>query len=247
MLTSSVLGLNYCRVLTDHLTPEAGDQLAAQNDYCFAVCYGSCNAPTFETVSKYACVIDLSAGPDAAFSRFHNTSRNEVRRSEKIATLRFRFGIDGEFDDYFSFYRTCEHARGWFPVPEGELRSSVLCTAFFDGEPISGMSAYSDGDRLRVGRIFSMKKVKYDERLNNLVYGCAAKRIVFELCRYGVMHGFGTLDLGGLDPHDPAKAGITKFKLSMGGQVAPVTIARYANARFLERQSAIRAAGYDIT
>ncbi len=247
MLTASVLGLRYCRLLTDHLTGEKGKQLAAEFDYSFTVCYGSCESPNFATLQKNACLIDLSHGAETAFSGFHATSRNEVRRSEKIENLRFQLGTGGDFDTYFDFYKTCEQARAWFPVPEEELRQSVVFTAFFEENPISGMSAYTHEGYMRIGRIFSLKRSTQDERLNNLVYGCAAKRIVFELCQFAAAKGFHTLDLGGLDLHDPAKAGITKFKLSLGGKVVPVVIARFISARFREQESLIREAGYDIT
>jgi len=247
MLTASILGLRYCRLLTSQLTPEKGKQLAADFDYIFAVCHGNCEAPNFDIVQKNACLIDLSNGAEIAFSKFHATSRNEVRRSDKFENLSFQMGTGNDFDAYFNFYKACENARGWFPVPEEELRNSLIFTALFDGQPVSGISVYTNETRLRIGRIFSLKKTRRDARLNNLVYGCAAKRLVLECCQYGAENGFQTLDLGGIDLQDPAKAGITQFKLSLGGQVAPVTIARFANARFRDSASQIRESGYDIT
>ncbi len=247
MLTASILGLRYCRFLTDHLTMEQSEQLASEFDYSFVVCYNKCEATNFETVQKNACLIDLSQGVEAAFSKFNATSRNEVRRADKIETLRFQMGTGDDFETYFDFYEACENARGWFPVPEEELHNSLTFTAFFEDNPISGMSAYTHGNHLRIGRIYSLKKTRRDERLNNLVYGCAAKRIVFELCQYGASQGFKILDLGGVDLQDSLKAGITRFKLSLGGEIAPVTIARFVHARFREQESQIRNAGYDIT
>ncbi|MFN0214460.1 MAG: hypothetical protein ACKVT2_09420 [Saprospiraceae bacterium] len=247
MLTASILDLRYCRLLTDHLSEQEGERLASEFDYSFAVCYGHCEATNFETVQKNACLIDLSRGFESAFSRFNATSRNEVRRFEKMGHLSFQLGPGEDFKAYFDFYKNCENARAWFPVPEEELRQSLVFTACFENEPISGMSAYAHGKYLRVGRIYSSKKTRMDERLSNLVYGCAAKSLVFELCKYGATHGYETLDLGGVDLQDPSKAGISAFKRSFGGQITAVTIARHANARFRESEHKIRKAGYDIT
>lgn len=247
MLSASIFGLRYCRLLTDNLRAEEAERLALEFDYVFAVCYGACHARNFETEQKNACVIDLTNGAENAFSNFHATSRNEVRRSEKIENLQFQSGAGVDFESYFLFYKTCENARAWFPVPEAELQNSLVFSAFFEGQPISGMSAYAHEDRLRVGRIFSLKRANSDKRLNNSLFGCAAKRIVFELCKFGADKGYKTLDLGGLDLQRPAKAGIAKFKLSLGGQITPVTITRHANARFRAQEPRIREAGYDIT
>lgn len=247
MLTASIFELNYCRLLTETLSEQDADALAAKFDYSFAVCYDACHAPGFETIPKNACLIDLSKGLDNAFAQFNATSRNEVRRAQKMQQLTFVTGIQEDFSSYFEFYKTCEHARGWFPAPESELRNSLIITAYFEEKPISGMSAYAHEGRLRIGRIYSLKRQNNERQLTNLVFGCAAKRIVYEYCRYASEHGFHSLDLGGVDLHDPAKAGITRFKLSLGGKVWPVTIARHANARFKDHFPLIREAGYDLT
>jgi hypothetical protein len=247
MLVASIHGLRYCRLLTDRFTAEEGQHLASEFDYVFAVCYQGCGAPMFETVQKNACLIDLRTGAEAAFSRFHATARNEVRRAGKIEGLRFDHGPGSDFLAYFPFYKACENARDWFPVPEDEFYNSLIFIAFYDEKPISGMSAYRHEDRLRVGRIFSLKKANDNPAQNNLLFGCAAKRIVYDICRYGEMQGCQSLDLGGLDLDSPEKSGIARFKLSLGGQVAPVALARYANERFHKMSPSIREAGYDIT
>ncbi len=247
MLTASIFGLNYCRLLTETLSAQEAKALASRFDYTFAVCYDACKAPDFETIQKNACLIDLSKGLEEAFGNFNATSRNEVRRANKMEELSLKFGTPQDFSNYFEFYKACEDARNWFPVPEDELRNSLVFTALYEGRPISGMSAYTHASYLRIGRIFSLKKKNTEPRLSSLVFGCAAKRIVYEFCKYAHEHGFHTLDLGGIDLHDPAKAGIAQFKLSFGGRVCPVTIARYANDRFKAHAANIRDAGLDVT
>lgn len=247
MLTASIFELNYCRLLTETLSAQDATVLTSQFDYTFAVCYGTCHAAGFETIQKTACLIDLGKGLDYAFAQFHATSRNEVRRALKMQQLTFETGILQDFSSYFEFYKTCENARNWIPIPETELRNSMVITACFEEKPISGMSAYTHEGRLRIGRIFSLKRQNDDPRLNNLVFGCAAKHIVYAYCRYASEHGYHTVDLGGIDLNDPAKAGITRFKLSLGGKVWPVTIARHSNDRFKTQAPLIRDAGYDIT
>lgn len=248
MLTASVFDLRYCRVPIRHFTREESVQLAAEYDYVFAVCYGSCDTgPEYETIQKNACLIDLTAGAEVAFSRFNATCRNLVRRAEHLEGLLFHAQIQGEFEPFYSFYSHCEHLRNWRPVPREELQNSLVFYASFDGQPVSGISCYAHDRFLRVGRIFSLKRSEINEKLTNLLFGSAARRIVYNLCQYAAANGFEYLDLSGIDLESPDKAGITQFKLSFGGQVTPVTIARYANARFLAQSRRILEAGYDIT
>jgi hypothetical protein len=247
MLSISISELNYCRLLTQTLSEQEANALKARFDYIFAVCYDHCQAAGFDTVQKNACLIDLHKGLDHAFSKFNATSRNEVRRSEKIEGLTFQTGVPVDFNGYYDFYKSCENARGWHPVPASELRNSLIITAYFEEKPISGMSAYAHEGRLRISRIYSLKRRNDNPQLSDLVFGCAAKRIVYEWCQFAIHQGFQSLDLGGIDLQDPTKAGIAQFKLFLGGRPSPVIIARHASEKFKAQAAQIRQSGYDIT
>ena len=247
MLEASVIGLKYHRLLYDEHMEISIDVLPEQFDYSFIVAYSNFNHPRYQVIPKKSCMIDLSDGIESTFSKFHATTRNEIRRSDKIDGLKFVFGYQNDFDTFYQFHKTCEEERGWYPTPPDEIRNSLLFAATYDGELISGISCYSNNSRIRVGRIFSRKRGKMSERLNNLVYGCAAKRIVFNICEYAINHGIQQLDLGGIDLVDPLKAGIAKFKLSFGSTEEPVLLARYASPLFLSKEQDIRAAGLDLT
>lgn len=248
MLTVELPEFRYHRLIAENLDTSTTMALKNNFDYSFVVCYGSISDPDYEITKKNACLFDLTKGLDYVFSKFNATSRNEVRRSEKISELSFYSNInDFNFDEYYYFHQKCEHDRNWYPVPPEELKNSLIFTATYNGMFISGMSCYEHGERIRVGRIYSSKRSMQSDILNNVVYGCASKRIVYEICKYAIQKNFKTLDLGGIDVIDPLKAGITKFKLSLGGDLVPVKIARWSNEKFRQQEHLIREKGWDLT
>jgi hypothetical protein len=245
MLEVEVLGLKYHRLIFDNFSADDTINLKTDYDYSFLVSYGKFNDNSYETVYKNTLMLDLNQGIDTLFSKFKPTVRNEIRRSEKIDGLKFHYTIDN-FETFYKFYSDCEHDRGWYPVPETEIKNSIIIYCSYNDVPISGMSGYTHGNKMRIGRIFSVRRsIKMDQP--NLVYGAASKRIVFDFCKYAIEKGYESLDLGGVDLNTEAKSGISDFKLSFGGELKNVTIGRYMNAKFKAALPAIKEAGYDIT
>ncbi len=247
MLEASILGLKYHRLLASSVSPEFTAPLKADFDYSFIVSYdGVFNDPDYDVLDKNACIIDVTQTEEEIINGFNATSRNELRRTYRTEGLAFHFGYT-DFNTYYEFYKASEHARGWFPVPENELERCLLFSASFDGDYISGMSCYTGADTLRVSRIYSNRKLNTNPAISGTIYGAAAKRIVLDITNYARLHGFKQIDLGGVDLDSPAKAGISNFKLSLGGKVIPVKIGRYTKASFGETEPKIREMGYDIT
>lgn len=246
MLTVDLLGMRYHRIILESATPETTRSLKDGFDYSFIVAMNQFLDESYSVVDKKSCLIDLSRDIDSIISAFNSTSRNEYRRSERINGLRFHSSITA-FDEYYEFYAGCEKDRDWFPVPPSELAGSIVFSASYEGDLISGMSCYGHGNRLRVGRIYSNKRSKKSEILNNTLYGSAAKRIIVEICKYGIEHGYQSLDLGGVDLSAGAKSGITQFKLSFGGEIVGVKIGRYMSEAFRKQLDRIGSYGWDIT
>jgi hypothetical protein len=239
--------ISYHRILAENVTPEQTVELK-KDDYSFIVSYGGFCDNDYQVTDKNSCLINLEKDIDQVLAGFNPTSRNEVRRAEKITELKFHTTLnDFDFDEYYKFHTSCEHDRNWFPVPPEELKQSIVFSATHNGILIAGMSCYTHENRIRVGRIYSNKRSKQSNILTNLVYGVASKRIVFEICKYGITNNFSTLDLGGVDLNTPEKSGITKFKLSLGGEVVPVKLARFTSSKFVEAEKQIKANGWDLT
>jgi hypothetical protein len=245
VLEAQVLDLRYHRVILESASAAATEGLKKQFDYSFVVSMSDFEDREYEVVQKTSSLLDVSKGIDAIIGKFNSTSRNEYRRTERNNELKFFTGYN-DFQEYFAFYSKCEHDRQWFPVPPSELKNSILFTAAFRDQPISGMSCYGHGKRLRVGRIYSTKRSSADKELSNTIYGGAAKRIVVEICKYAIQHGYETVDLGGVDLSG-AKSGITQFKLSLGGDIVTVLLGRFMKSNFKLRLPEIKSHGFDIT
>ena len=247
MLKVELPYITYHRVLAENVTPEYTVELK-KDDYSFIVSYGDFSDKDYQVTAKNSCIINLKKDIEQVLAGFSPTSRNEVRRADNIHELEFHSSLKNfVFDEYYKFHSSCEHDRDWFPVPPEELKQSLVFSATHDGVLIAGMSCYTHENRIRVGRIYSNKRSKQSDILTNLVYGVASKRIVFEICKYGIANNFSTLDLGGVDLSAPEKSGITKFKLSLGGEVVPVKLARYTSSKFAEAEKQIKANGWDLT
>lgn len=246
MLEALVHGLLYHRMLAENVTLQDTISLKRDFDYSFVVSYGEFQDSEYQVVDKNSYLLDVSRDIDSIFSTFNSTCRNEIRRTEKITELSFHDKVE-DFDTIYSFHRESERERNWYPVPEDELRNSIVFYAAYKGIPISGMSCYSSRTRLRVGRIFSRRRANSLEALQPIVFSGAARRIVFELCKFAKNHGLVTLDLGGIDVADTAKSGLTKFKMSFNGAVVPVKIGRFTKPTCIEKLPHLRELGVDLT
>ncbi|MES2651664.1 MAG: hypothetical protein V4663_07985 [Bacteroidota bacterium] len=247
MLEAEIIGIKYHRLLTNGITLESTAVLKHDYDYSFIVSYNNEFIDNdYNVVEKQSCIIDVTQGEDNIIKGFNSTSRNELRRTYKTPGLEFHFGYSN-FEKYYLFYKSCELARGWYPVPENELGNCLLFTASFEGEYISGMSCYFGEDVIRVSRIYSNKKINSNPLITGTIYGSAAKRLVFDICNYAINNNFKKVDLGGVDFSDPAKEGISRFKTSLGGEILPVKLARYTNANYEQKKAQVFEMGYDIT
>lgn len=247
MFEAEILGLKYCRLLVGKSFSGSIEHLKSKYDYIFIVCYDKCTQDAeFEYLNKNACVFDLDKTDEEIIKGFNSTSRNELRKTYKLEKIQFQIGYS-KFDEYYHFYKTCEQSRNWYPVPEDELRKSLLFSIAYDGQLISGMSCYIGGDTIRVGRIFSRRRINSNQSITGAIYGGASKRIVYEICLYARAQGLKFVDLGGVDLLGNEKSGISDFKLSLGATVVPVKIGRYKNSSFIEKEEEIRKLGCDIT
>ena len=171
MLEIEYEGLKYCRVLTSTINSKQITELKSNFDYAFVVSYdGIFEDSDFKILDKNACLFDLELSNEEIVKKFNSTSRNEYRRTFRTDGLLFHFGYVN-FEEYYQFYKTAEHARNWFPVPEIELEKCLLFTASFEGELISGMSCYTGGDTVRVSRIYSTKRINKNPNINGTIYG----------------------------------------------------------------------------
>ncbi len=156
--------------------------------------------------TKQTTVIKLSGD---YFSRFNDTTRNEVRRTEKMSEMSFRVPDENRRAIY-ELYKNFERSAGRIVRKREYFGKSLLCGAYLDSELAAAVLCYDAYPYLRAHAIVS-------SHAHQKLKSFALRRLVFEICKYGQQHSYMWFDLGGINTHDPKKAGITAFKLGFGG------------------------------
>jgi hypothetical protein len=246
MLKAEIIGLTYCRVLSKSATMDLLKSLTENFDYVFIVRYASWSSPLFNIIKKQSAVINLSSSLDEVFKNFHSTCRNEIRRSFKEAKLEFIDRIQ-DFDEFYGFHKACEQERNWKPMPKSELVNSLSFAVKYNGIFMAGMTCYHEGDFMRIGRIFSKRRAKEFENLPGIVFSAASRRIIYEYCRWGIANKKTMLDLGGVDPNDETKKGITRFKMYFGSKLVDTYLGRFQSERLVQKKNNIDLLNIDIT
>lgn len=233
MLVNSILGLKYIRLLRREAFLEEMEELKKKYSYIFLVSYNQINITGFSVQSKQSIIIDLSAGLDNVFDNFKSNTRKEIRKTFNLNADGLTFvPIDKQINKIYTCYKKFEYIRGWMPALKSEIKNSLVFAAYYQGAVVAGVTCYADENFIRVGKIFSLRYQCAGNKINSQIIGSASRRLIFEICKYGVEHGFTSLDLGGVDFIDQKKIGISEFKSCFGGDTKDVYICRYIKKNF---------------
>ena len=244
MLKVQLENFNYHRLLKDNVSSNDLKEYKNEFDYSFVISYNNFIDEEYDIINKKSALIDLSKPIDMIFKNFKSTCRKHIRRTFNRQEFEVINNID-DFESLYSFYKSCEMDRNWYPIPEDEIKNSHVMICKFNGIYCSGITAYSHKKKIRLGRIFSGRKSKIN--IEKKFFSWALRRLVYEYCIYGRENGFETLDLGGIDLTDEKKKGITLFKKSFSPEIIPVKIGRYMKKDLYDIKLKIEKSGYDIT
>lgn len=193
--------------------------------------YKKMNLPGFEELVKTTALIDLTSNKEEIFNKFSDTTRNEIRRTERNAEMTIIVD-DENLDGAYQLYKEFEYAQGRVPVAMSALKECRLFCAYFRGELISSVFVTESPSRLRIRSIFSKRLAVGDKETYKLISN-ATRRLVWEICRGGKERGFVSLDLASVNFNNPKTANITKFKMSFGGEVVNEYTYVYRSKLFL--------------
>ena len=165
--------------------------------------------------AKKTVVVNLQKAEEETFRAFNDTSRNEIRRTESMHE--FRFAVpDSARDAIWRLYRDFE-SRSSRPVrAQRYFRHHLFMGAYYNDTLVAAIILYDSHPILRVNAIVARDKESFPERK---YVGYATRRLIWEACKYGMLHGYELLDLGGINLTEKTKAGITAFKMSFGGEL----------------------------
>lgn len=152
---------------------------------------------------------------DALLMQCNETTRNEIRRTMKMPELVFHIPEKNEKKVY-ELYQYFEDIGGRPIRTRGYFKESLLAGAWRGDTLLAAVICYDARPYVRVNAIVSLRNE--DAELRKLV-SYSTRRLIFELARYARDNGYQLLDLGGVNLEDPAKKGITAFKMSFGGEL----------------------------
>ena len=177
--------------------------------------------------------ISLRPPPEEIIQGFHDTTRNEVRRSFGMKELIITQD-DDKFDEAYALYKTFRHEKMLPLTSPSFLRQAMRMSAYWRGELIAVVTWYDVPPYMRIQHIFSKIATTSEERK---LIGLATRRLIYEICAYGSRARREFLDMASVNFHNPTKAGITKFKLSFGGEIVDEYIYTYRSPliRFIRR------------
>lgn len=248
MLTASIEGIKYHRVLAAKVDIELTKNLKSDFDYSFIVCYGDFQDADYEVQVKKSAVIFIpkEGNIEDILNTFSATCRNEIRRTFKTPEISVEIN-PATIKEAYDFHAACERERNWIPIPFDEFRKSLIVCIKYDNNYIAGMSCYENDEFIRVGRIFSRRRSEEFKNIPSVIFSAAQRRVVYELCNIALTQNKTQLDLGGIDFDNPSKKGIADFKLSFGSEITPVNLGRFEKETFTAKKELIKSKGIDIT
>jgi uncharacterized protein YifE (UPF0438 family) len=171
---------------------------------------------------KWSQLITLDDTAETTFQGFHKKVRQEVRKS--IRDEETTVAVDDPArDESYDFYRRMKEADGVTPDVEEDFGSVRWINGYHQGELVSLSSWFDSGTVLRAHHSITTRK---QTGVDTSLIGRLTRRLSWEACLLGLDLGRDFIDLAGVSPDDPAKAGITAFKQGFGGETVEVHVYR---------------------
>lgn len=180
--------------------------------------YYPINLPGWKIKIKDTTVIDLGGGVEKVFSQFNHTARNEIKKTEKISGLIIK--VDEKFsEEGYKIY--CEHEifQGRAPLPRKDFFGCLFFNAILNNEVISVITVFPCKQIMRIKTISSKRLSSVNDKERIKIIGSASRRLIWEICLYGIKHNKKGVDLAYINLSDSTKQGITQFKMSFGGSI----------------------------
>ena len=182
---------------------------------------------------KKTTLIDLQKNPQAILQSFHDTTRNEVRRTFAMNGFTVTCN-DDRFSEAYACYKRFRKDKKLPLKPRSFLRQALRMSAYWHTDLVAVVTWYDTKPVMRIQHIFSRPAVTAEDRK---IIGFATRRLIYEICVYGSNQGYKALDMASINLDNPTKEGITRFKLSFGGDVVNEYVYTYRSPliRFLRR------------
>src|SRR5262249_34688668 len=150
--------------------------------------------------------------------RFGASTRNQINRTYRDPSFSFRIS-PVVTDEGFLLLSRFLRKRKKPQVPRSSYRGCIEFLAFANSEAISGILLFPSTPVALVGAIFSKRYEAMPDKEYRIV-GNAGKRLMAEVCRWGIDQHITAIDVGGLNQEATDKLGISEYKSAFAPTVA---------------------------
>ena len=202
-------------------------------DYCTVVAYEHVPLEPlgFRVTEKNIANIYLDGDIAAVFGRFTVSTRNEINRTLRDPDFVFRTP-DTDVAASYRLYCEFEKQHGRVPWKRDSFTSVLAFNAYWQGELVSTIPVYDLGNVLKVRAMASARGTAHASKERYKAVSHASRRLVYELCRYGVAHGHRFVGLGEVTTTTEQKANVAQFKLFFGARVEREYTHTFGSRRF---------------
>lgn len=172
----------------------------------------------FSCKQKTTGIVDLTSA-DAVLAGFNKTTRNEIARTYRETGLSFGHH-DAITDAGYELYAAFERTAGRKPYARARLSGCMEFLGYDGGVLVSGMFVYPSEPIMRIRSIFSARRAATEHHSRQRI-GYASRRLMFDVCTWGIEHGRTGLDLASLNFDNPKTRSISEFKSGFSPRIVP--------------------------
>jgi len=186
------------------------DELKNKFHIIYILSYDKKDLPGFTVKEKDTPVIYLNKTLEEIFRNFNSTTRNEVRKTlnGKIPGLSF-VSEDENIRDSYELSAKFERSQGRRPDSISDYMGCKFFSAYLNNDLISSIACFDNGKVLRA-KVICSKRLETGDRELYKIISYATRRLVYEICKYGLENNYDLFDLGSVNFK---KENLAKFKM----------------------------------
>jgi len=187
------------------------DQLKKEYSAIYILSYDKKDLPGFGVKEKDTPVVYFNKPLDDIFSAYSSTTRNEIRRTmdDKIPELKF-VADDKDLKSNYNLSAKFEKSQGRKPDPISDYQGCKIFSAYYKNDLISSIACFDNGKVLRA-KVICSKRLEVDDKEIYKIISFSTRRLVYEICKYGIENNYQLFDLGSVNFK---KENLAKFKMS---------------------------------
>jgi len=227
-------GFSFTRTVLRNPNTDIIQNIANESDYIYIAAYAKINEIRwYSSEVKKTPLLYLDKSIEKIFKCFNSTTRNEINKTRKDNNLEF-VGPTYHRDDVYLLHYSFENSQGRIPWIKEEIDHCVKFIALYKQEPIAFVGLTINDNIMRVIHINSIRNQIADFPIDKRIIAWSTRRIIYEICKYGINNSMTALDFGVVNLNDPDKVGISKFKMSFCRNIVDTYIYRYSSEEAID-------------